>query len=186
MAGEPVTGITIMKMVQALDAGDMLDACSMSIPVDMNHAELESQLAKISKEPLLRVLERLEKGGLKTIKQDDSQATFAPKITSSEIEIDWNRPAWDVHNQIRALSPYPGAWTWIEWGGERKKMKIKKTVLEKGHTALPKQNIILDKTNWVVSCLQDHLRILEVQIEGKKVLPIDQFLRGLQTPLSVL
>jgi methionyl-tRNA formyltransferase len=185
MAGESETGVTIMKMVLQLDAGAMLDVGKVAIPLEMNHAELEHALALAAKEPLLRVLAQLEKGSLDGIPQDDFQATFAPKITPADAVINWNRSAFELHNQIRALAPDPGAWTMIEIGGQAKKLKIKRSAIVESSVSTPKQ-IHLTQKEWIVECGKDHLSLLEVQLEGKKSLPIGDFLRGLHQKPSVM
>jgi methionyl-tRNA formyltransferase len=179
MAGERETGVTLMKMVLQLDAGDMLDVAKVAVPLEMSHGELEHALALASKEPLLRVLSKLEKGSMHAIPQDASKATFAPKITPEDAIIDWNRPAFDIHNQIRALSPDPGAWTMIEIGGQTKKLKIKRSSIMEHSSSTPKETHLLTQKEWVVGCGKNLLSFLEVQLEGKKTLPIGDFLRGL-------
>lgn len=179
MAGERETGVTIMKMVLQLDAGDMLDVAKVAIPPEMNHGELEHALALASKEPLLRVLTKLESGTLKAVPQDEREATVAPKITPADAIIDWNRSAFDLHNQIRALSPDPGAWTLIDLGGQSKKLKIKRSVVVEHSSAAAKQNHLLTQKEWMIGCGKNLLSLLEVQLEGKKTLPIADFLRGL-------
>lgn len=185
MAGEIETGITIMKMVLQLDAGDMLDSVKVPIPLEMTHGELEHALALAAQEPLLRVLTQFQEGNVHATAQDASLVTFAAKITPAETEIDWSKDAFRIHNQIRALSPNPGAWTWVEIGGQRKKFKIKRTRPLPNQPSTPKQTILLNSKEWLVGCGQGNLSLLEVQLEGKKVLPIGDFLRGLQHPPQI-
>lgn len=185
MAGEIETGVTIMKMVLQLDAGDMLDREIVHVPLEMNHGELELALAMAAKTPLLRTLAQLEKGTARSTVQDPTQVTFAPKIMPEETEIDWTRSAFQVHNQIRALAPQPGAWTWVDINGQRKKLKVKRSqIVGSDSVSTPKQTIHLTSKEWIVGCGQGHLSLLEVQLEGKKMLPIADFLRGFQPPLQ--
>ncbi len=179
MAGEQATGVTLIQMVLQLDAGDMLDHAKVGVPLEMNHGELEHALGLASKEPLLRVLSHIERGEVKAIPQDPLQATFAPKITSSDLFIEWNRSAFEIHNQIRALSPEPGAWTWVKIGVQTKKLKIKRSSIQEKATSLPKETFLLTEKQWAIGCTTDVLHLLEVQLEGKKSLPIADFLRGL-------
>ncbi len=187
MAGEHETGVTIMKMVLQMDAGDMLDVAKVQVPLEMNHEELEHALALAAKEPLLRVLSKLESGTAHSTPQDASRATLAPKITPADAIIDWTRPALDIHNQIRALAPEPGAWTpidiGVDIGGQSKKLKIKRSSVIEHTSSTPKTTHLLTQKEWIVECGENLLKLIEVQLEGKKTLPIGDFLRGLhQTP----
>lgn len=182
MAGDAESGVTIMKMVLQLDAGDILGQVKVLIPLDMTHGELEHALALASQEPLLRVIRRFQEGFVHAEPQNPSLVTFAAKITPSETEIDWSKTAFQIHNQIRALSPSPGAWTWVEAGGQRKKMKIKRSRFVSSISSTPKQTIGLNAKEWIVGCGEGGLSLIEVQLEGKKSLPISDFLRGFQYP----
>lgn len=180
MAGESKTGVTIMKMVLKMDAGDMLDVAVVDVPLEMNHKELEERLAEAAKEPLFRVLSKLTAGTLEGEPQDPSQVTYAAKITAADTPIDWTKSALEIHNQIRALAPAPGAWTQIKLDEETKKLKIKRSLPVKCPQNLLTQN------EWIVECGEDYLSLLEVQLEGKKTLPIGDFLRGLQRKPHIL
>lgn len=116
MAGERETGITIMRVVQALDAGPMLAARSRPIDADETSVSVEEDLARIGAHLLLDVLDRLD-DGVPEIPQDDGLATYAPRITREDGAIDWNRPARAIHDQVRALHPWPHAFTFLH--GER-------------------------------------------------------------------
>ncbi len=179
MAGEQVTGVTIMKMALELDAGDILDQTKVEVLPEMTYGELEQALAVASKEPLLQVLSQMEHRTLQATPQDPSKVTFAPKILPQDRVIDWSRTADEIHNQIRALSPEPGAWTSIEVGGQTKKMKIKRSRV----AAAP---ATLTAKEWIVSCGKGHLSLLEVQLEGKKTLSIGEFLRGVHGPIQLI
>lgn len=185
MAGDAETGVTIMKMVLELDAGDMLDIAKVPIPLDMNHEELQSALALASKEPLLRVLARYDKGAVNGTPQDPSQATFAPKITPADLVVDWSQPALTIHNQIRALAPQPGAWTPVQIGEEIKKLKIKKSSSREHTPTIPKKTHLISQKEWIIQCGKDLLILHDVQLEGKKTLPIGDFLRGLHHPPKI-
>lgn len=186
MAGDQESGVTIMKMVLQMDAGDILDVARLQVPLEMNHEELQHTLAVIAKEPLLNVMSKLDSGALSGIPQDVSQVTFAHKIVPADMVIHWNHTATDIHNQIRALAPEPGAWTWVDIGGQSKKLKIKRSIVQKFSSTEPKQTHLLTQKEWSVECGKDVLKILEVQLEGKKTLPIEAFLRGLHEPPHIL
>jgi methionyl-tRNA formyltransferase len=186
MAGEEEAGVTIMKMVLELDAGDMLDKAVVKVPLEMNHGELEKALAQAAKEPLIRVLAQLENGTACGVAQDPTKATFAAKIIPADLVIDWNRTALEIHNQIRALSPQPGAWTQVEISGQIKKLKIKRSHIKECLNATPKKTHLLNQKEWVIECKTNLLSLLEVQLEGKKTLSIGEFLRGLHQEPRIL
>ncbi|MBP7074515.1 MAG: methionyl-tRNA formyltransferase [Rhabdochlamydiaceae bacterium] len=186
MAGEEETGVTIMKMVLQLDAGDMLDKAVVKVPLEMNHGELEEALALAAKEPLIRVLAQIESGTAKEVPQDPMKVTIAAKITPADTVIDWKRTALEIHNQIRALSPHPGAWTQVEIGGQIKKLKIKRSQIRECLNVMPKKTHLLNQKEWVIESGTNLLSLLEVQLEGKKALPIGDFLRGLHQEPRIL
>lgn len=177
MAGDTETGIAIQKMVRQLDAGDVIATSKMAIPLEMTAGELEKNLIDLAKGSLLEVLHAFERGTPPAAPQDPSQVTYASKITLEEGEIDWHRPALDLHNLIRAFSPRPGAWCWIHQGEERKRLKILRSrslVTPKGspgHLFTPEG---------IVACGQGALQLLEVQPEGKKAMSATDWLRGQQ------
>ncbi|MGR3912749.1 MAG: methionyl-tRNA formyltransferase [Candidatus Rhabdochlamydia sp.] len=186
MAGEKETGVTIMKMVLGLDAGDMLEAVKVPILPEDDHGSLQHKLATRAKEPLLHVLERFLKGVNFGTPQDETLVTFAPKVKSPECMIDWKQEAFTIHNQIRALSPDVGAWTYIEIAGQKKRMKVWKSSLTTLYTLSPGEGLINQGKEWVVGCLNGALSLEILQIEGKKSLPVAEVLRGVIQPPRIV
>jgi len=185
MEGEKETGVTIMEMVLKMDAGDILETVKIPIGEEMTFGELEEKLCEISGPALLSVLKKIEKNTLQKIPQDREQATFAPKITWEDRIIHWEREADELHNQIRALSPNPGAFCYVDVGEERKKLLIKrakKTLEKEGE---PGETLSYGREGWVVACGSGALSLLEVQLEGKKTLPIESFIHGYSTPPKI-
>jgi methionyl-tRNA formyltransferase len=113
MNGEPVTGVTIMKMVRAMDAGPILLQRALAIRNTDTAATIHDELAELGGALLVEALDRLRDGTLVPIEQDEELATYAPKLEKEEGRIDWNRPALAVHNQIRGLFPWPGSF--FDW-----------------------------------------------------------------------
>lgn len=177
MNGDPETGVSIQKMVYRLDAGDVIAEAKLPLPLEMNYGELQERLCALSKPLLLEVIRRFEAGIPPGVAQDESQATFAPKIQPAEGEIQWNRSARSLHNLVRALSPKPGAWCWIELGGERKKLKILRTALLDEPTP--------QKGRCIIAAQNGALELLEVQPEGKKAMAASDWLRGISTPFTI-
>jgi methionyl-tRNA formyltransferase len=187
MNGDSETGMTIIKMVLEMDAGDMLDRVKIPLSSDASFGELEQKLAEIACPALIQVLHKIKNGALHPTPQDPSQVTFAPKINSHETEIKWNRSALEIHNLIRALSPQPGAWCWVEIGAEKRRLKIKRSrVVAQESKAYAGENLLFTDKEWIVACEKGALKLLEVQLEGKKSLPIQDFLRGFHEPCKIL
>lgn len=180
MDGEPKSGITMMKIIPELDAGDILDVGELAIDVDMNAGELTEKLLKIGKPLLKNTIVKLAHGTVDGIKQNDQEATYAKKLTPEEFQIAWDFPAVKVHNLVRALSPKPGAWSWVNIEGERKRLKILRTKLLSLKGEAPGEIIKHPDHPLVVNCLDSALAILEVQMEGKKAMDPGSFLRGLK------
>lgn len=175
MNGESETGVTIMKMVLKLDAGNMLAKKAVKILPDTTFGDLELLLAKEGAPLLERVLKQCREGAHEGLVQDESLATYAAKIQPSECEIDLSKTANQVHNHIRALSPSPGAWVWVDIKGNRKKMKIfRSRVID----------MLPGKNPWLLPCSSGYLELIEIQLEGKKRMLATEFLRGTKEKVS--
>ncbi len=177
MAGEKETGIAIQKMVRQLDAGDVIAVSKTAIGPEMNFGELERKLCDLAKPLLLSVLHSYEtngKGIPHAVPQDHTLATYASKIELDEGLIDWRRPADDIHNLIRAFSPRPGAWCWIDSDGEKKRLKILSSACV-DLSGNPGEILSLEG---VVACGKGAIRLIAVQPEGKKAMNGADWLRG--------
>ncbi len=179
MDGCTQTGVTIMEMVLAMDAGDILEVAKVPVPEEMTHGELSKKLCELACPALVKVIHDFANNRVVKTAQDPAQVTFAPKLTPEEEEIHWDKPARQLHNQIRALSPTPGAWCAVQIGSEKKRLKIKRSrVVDRA--GKPGEILLVDKKEGlIVACGSEALRLLEVQLEGKKTLDIEEFLRGL-------
>lgn len=176
--GDKETGVTIMEMVLEMDAGDILEVVKIPVPENMTFGELEKKLYELSGPALIRVLEKIALGQVKKISQDSSQVTFSKKITSQDRVIDWEKRVDELHNQIRALSPRPGAYCFVEIGGTLKRLVIRKTKKVSHIDGKPGETLFFQKDRWVIGCQNGALSLLEIQLEGKKSMPIEEFLRG--------
>ena len=121
-AGDVVTGITIMRMVAELDAGPILTQRALRIGHDEHAGQVHDQLAEMGGECLVEALARMREGRLAQFPQDEAKATYAAKLTKAEGEIDWDRPAQQVHDHIRAMHPWPGAF--YHWNGSGSPMRL--------------------------------------------------------------
>jgi methionyl-tRNA formyltransferase len=186
MNGDLVTGITILKMVLEMDAGDMLAKETLNLSADATFGDLEQKLSQISCPALIHVLRQIESGTVQATEQDPAEVTFAPKINPVETEIKWNHSATNIHNLIRGLSPQPGAWCWVQVGGDKKRLKIKRTAVIDGMKGYFGENLVFSDQEWIVACEKGALKLLEVQLEGKKSLNITEFLRGFHEPCKII
>jgi methionyl-tRNA formyltransferase len=177
MDGVKKTGITIIDMVLEMDAGDVIATAELPVSQEMTLGDLQEGLCSLACPLLCAVIKDFERGNIHKTSQDRSKITFAPKISPNEEEINWTLSAEQIHNQIRALSPQPGAWCRVQVGKEMKRLKIKKSMLV-DLEGVPKTNLVFNKREWIVACGKRALSLLEVQLEGKKSLLIKDFLSG--------
>jgi methionyl-tRNA formyltransferase len=168
-------------MVRQMDAGDVIACSKISIPSEMTFDELHDKLIELAKPLLLEVIHNYAKGIPSASPQDPEKATYAAKIELEEGEVNWNRPAQEIHNLIRAFSPRPGAWCWLQVHQEKKRLKIlrSRVVSGKGRPG------ILISTNGTIACGQEAIQLLEVQPEGKKQMKATDWLRGQKNILFV-
>ncbi|WP_459900124.1 methionyl-tRNA formyltransferase [Desulfobaculum senezii] len=108
--GDDVTGVTIMQMDKGMDTGDILKARALAIGKDDTAEILHDELAELGGKLLVETLDAMVAGTLRRIKQDEDKATYAAKLSKSEGQLDWTRPAQEVHNRARAMHPWPGAY----------------------------------------------------------------------------
>lgn len=187
MAGEEKTGINIIEMTPRMDAGDVVASAEIAIDEDMTCGELEEVLAHLACELTKKFLIDIEQGKIDKMAQDEALVTFAPKLQAEDEKIDWNRPARALHNLIRALSPRPGAWCPVYIGSEEKRLKIKRArVVSIVHDVTPGGMISCEKQECVVACREGALHLVEVQLEGKKSMPIIEFLKGMRQSFSFI
>lgn len=185
MAGEKETGITIIEMVLKMDAGDILGIEKIEIGEEANFAELSDYLCQISGPLVEKVLKEIEDGTVQKIPQNHSEATFAQKITFEDRIIHWEKSAEEVHNQIRALSPDPGAICTVEVKGQKKSLSIKKAKKNLNLSGHPGQTLVYQKNEWIIACGHGAISLLEIQLEGKKTMKVDEFIRGNPQPLAI-
>ena len=171
--GKEKTGITTMYMDKGLDTGDMLLKEEVPISFDETAGELYERLSKIGANLLIKTLKNIENEIIKREKQDDLKATYAKILTKELSMIDWNKSALDIHNLVRGLNPWPVASTVLDG----KTLKTYKTKL--ASAVVSKPGIVLSESPFIVSCGNNTaIEILELQMENKKRMQSDAFLRG--------
>lgn len=178
MNGECESGITIMEMVRKMDAGDILEAVKIPISEEMTAGELEGQMQDVAGSALLSVLEKFDKGQGKKIPQNEKNVTYAPKILIEDRLIKWEKSATEIHNQIRALSPRPGAYCQVKIQGETRRLIIRRSLVIKDLKGEMGTTLKFAEGDWIVACGMHALSLLQVQLEGKKSMPIQEFLLG--------
>src|SRR3974390_1352245 len=170
LAGDVESGVTIMKMDEGLDTGAMAMVDHVRIAPDMTAGELHDRLAPLGANLIVRTLAALERGSLVLMPQPEHGITYAAKISKDETRIDWSKPAPNVHNHIRGLSPFPGAW--FEFGGVR--VKALRSIRGDGSGAPGR---VLDE-QLTIACGEGAVRLLQVQRAGKHPMPAEEFLPG--------
>ena len=174
--GETETGVTIMRVVEALDAGPMLATAVTPIGPDATSVDVERELGGSGARLLVEVVDRLSQGPVDETPQDDSKASFAPKLTKEESPIDWRLPAARIHNLVRGLQPWPMASTIVE--GTRTLIH-RTAIVEDPCDSGPGMVISAEGDAITVAAGDDEaVRILQLQPEGKRVMTAREFLSG--------
>lgn len=174
MAGDAVTAVNIMRMEQGLDTGPVCLGRDVSIPQDMTAGELHDVLSKLGAELMVEALSKLEAGMLHCVPQPSEGATYAAKIDKGEARIDFSRSAKDVADQIRGLSPFPGAWFEMSLGGKPERIKILLAAVVDGEGA---PGAVIDD-QLTIACGSGAIRIEKLQRAGKQPMAAADFLRG--------
>lgn len=177
MQGETETGVTTFLLKSKVDTGDVILQRKMDIGPDETAGQVHDRMMHLGAEAVVDTVRRFETGPIEALPQDNSKATPAPKIHRDDCRIRWNRSAEDVHNQIRGLSPYPGAWT---MHGDTM-LKVYRSSLagtsERSDASVPGE-VLEAAERLIVSCEDGAVELLEIQQEGKRRLSAEEFLRG--------
>jgi methionyl-tRNA formyltransferase len=177
--GESETGVTVIRMTPRIDAGGMMAFASTPIGADETAGELEDRLAQLGAPLVAQAIAELAAGTAKILPQDRSKVTKAPKLTKEDGRIDWTRPALEIHNLIRAMQPWPVASThWLRPDGPVR-LIVHRAMTVEGQGG-PGRVLEAAGDRLVVAAGSGAVRLLEVQLEGKKALPVEEFLRGHQ------
>lgn len=174
MEGATETGITTMFMNAGLDTGDMLIKKKLAIGFEETAGELHDRLAVLGGEAMAETVQCLCQGELKPEPQDDSLSSYAPMLKKEDGRIDWCRPAVEVHNQVRGLDPWPGAFCRLHGAP----LKIFCTLPEKGVGGKPGRVVYAAADGIKIACGEGLLLVRELQLAGKKRLSAAEFLKG--------
>ncbi len=171
--GDPIAGITTMLMAQGLDTGDMLLKTETPVGENETSGELFARLCLLGADLLVQTVAGLQAGTITPQPQDDAQATYAPMLSRKDSPVNWNKPAQQVHNQVRGLSPWPTATT--QYHG--KTLKLHQTRLCRQYNGTP-GTLKLQDGKVLVYCETGAVELVTVQYEGGKQMDAAAFFRG--------
>jgi methionyl-tRNA formyltransferase len=175
--GEKVTGVTTFKLQHAIDTGDILLQTEIPIGENETVGELHDRMMLIGAETLMKTIKGLLDGSVTPVSQNNIEVELkhAPKIFTETCQLDWNQSATDIYNKVRGLSPYPAAFTFIN----EKKLKVfacKKEIISHNiYTSFADTDY---KSYLKFACVDGYIYLTELQLEGKKRMPIEEFLKG--------
>ena len=172
MAGEKETGVTTFFLQEEVDTGNVILKRTMPIGPDETAGDVHDRMMYLGADAVLETIRRIEAGTAEAQPQDDQLATPAPKLFKADARIPWSTSATDVHNHVRGLAPYPGAWT--EHAGTL--LKIYQTRPAEGSG--PPGAVLEADVRLVVACGEGAVEVLEVQQEGKRRMAAEDFLCG--------
>lgn len=175
MAGDTETGMMIMKMDEGLDTGPVAMTEKVAIGPDMTAGELHDALSQRGASLMVRAMAALEQGVLELVPQPDDGVTYAAKIAKDETRVDWSREGADVHDHIRGLSPFPGAWCEMRFGGKWERVKLLASTQAPG-SGKPGAPIV--GAPITVACGTGAVRLTRLQKAGGRPLDAETFLRG--------
>jgi methionyl-tRNA formyltransferase len=178
MAGDAETGVCVMKMEAGLDTGPVAMTQKLPIEPDATAGELHDRLARLGADLVGSALDALERGVLTLQPQPEAGVTYAAKLDRAETRIDWRAPWRQVHDHIRGLSPFPGAWFEFPLDGKPVRVKVLRTTAAAGGG---EPGALLDD-RLTIACGKGSVRILQLQRAGGKAMGAEEFLRG--TPLA--
>ncbi len=179
--GEKITGVTTFFLNEKIDEGNIILQKEVVITENETTGDVYIKLMNVGAGLVIETLKKFETGDFSSIKQDFSLQNFklAPKLTKENTKILWNSSSQDIYNFVRGLNPYPVAWTVLKNNSEQISCKIYSVTFEKQHHNVPFGKIITDNKKYLkVSCLDGYVYINELQLQAKKRMKTEDFLRG--------
>lgn len=176
--GETTTGVTTFFIDDKIDTGEIILSASLEILPNENAGELHDRLMDLGKETVVKTLQKIEQGTITTTVQSESDLKEAPKLFKENCEINWNLLATNIHNFIRGLSPYPAAWTTFVDGQQKSVVKIYESDVQIEEHDNEIGTVITTKKEIKVAVKDGFLRILKIQLPGKKVMSASELLNG--------
>ncbi|MBD8892311.1 methionyl-tRNA formyltransferase [Roseibium litorale] len=177
MAGDRETAVQVMRMEEGLDTGAVCMSETLPISETMTAGDLHDRLSALGGDLMVRALAALSRGALTETPQAEEGVTYARKLSKDETRIDWSQEAKQVHDHIRGLSPFPGAWCEMNLSGKPERVKILRSLLAEG-TAAPGTVLSVEGAGPVIACGSGAVRLVQVQRAGKKPMSGEEFQRG--------
>lgn len=191
--GEKKSGVTVFKLQHEIDTGSILLQRSVDIGMDTTAGELYSKLMEIGSDLLVEAIQLISSGKFVLRRQeellnDTIELKHAPKIFKEDCKIDWRKKNTEIYNLIRGLSPYPAAWTTLILNGKEEILKLYKATLLNTESALSPGTLeVSGKDKLVVSCGTGKIVLDEIQLAGRKRMPVAEFLKGIKlSPTDML
>ena len=187
MAGDAESGMMIMKMDEGLDTGPVAMVEKITITPNMTYGELHDRLSITGADLMVRAMAALERDSLRLNPQSEDGVTYASKIEKSEARIDWSQPAQAVHDRIRGLSPFPGAWCEMEVNGQLERVKVLRSVIADGagKAGETQAGEVLDG-QLVIACGDGAVALTLVQKAGGKPVSAAEFCNGVKLSRGVI
>ncbi len=174
ICGETKTGLTIIKMDEYIDRGDIILQEEIDIENDDTAVSLSQKLSVVGADLLLKAIELIEGGKVSFIAQDKTSTSYAPRLKKSDGLINWDSPAAEIRNRVRGLVPWPCAYSYYKG----KLLKIWRGEVKSGLSAEPGRILEISKEGILVACGKDNLLIKELQLEGARRMSSEQFIIG--------
>ncbi len=182
--GESVTGVTTFFLNSEIDTGKIIMRQSVEIGFDETAGELHDQLMVAGAKLVVETVNAIAEGSCRTEVQSGNITGLkpAPRIFRHHCKVDWSKPAFEVHNLIRGLSPHPGAYSNLKSGGHITEVKILRSVMCNSEENLqPGEVLIKEGKRLLVSCSDGFIEIIQLQASGKKAMMTNDFLRGIKS-----
>ena len=172
------TGVTIMQMNEGLDTGDILGKIATRIRTGETTGMLHDRLAGKAAPLLLELLGKAKKGKIRSVRQNQAESSFAPRMKKEDGKIDWNKSPEEIEAHIRAMQPWPGAYTWIPDGQDQKMLKIFSVILSRRAKGKPGEIVEVNPHGILVAAKKGGVLLRDVQLEGRKRMTAVEYARG--------
>jgi methionyl-tRNA formyltransferase len=186
LAGDAASGITVMYVGEGLDSGDILLQKSLAIRHRETGGSLHGRLAKLAPEALAAALEMLIQGKAPRIQQIEEEATYAGKLDRDSGLVHWTESCWQIDRLVRAMNPWPGAYTLVAMGGvPPRRLKLHRVLPMHRRTGAPGRVLETTKRGPIIGTGNGSVLLLELQLEGKRRMTANEFLRGFPLQLGM-
>lgn len=172
------TGVTIMQMNEGLDTGDILGKIATRIRTGETTGMLHDRLAGKAAPLLLELLGKAKKGKIRSVRQNQAESSVAPRMKKEDGKIDWNKSPEEIEAHIRAMQPWPGAYTWIPDGQDQKMLKIFSVILSRRAKGKPGEIVEVNPHGILVAAKKGGVLLRDVQLEGRKRMTAAEYARG--------